>query len=81
MTRLWLTVWQLIKHIDALKKDWEIDDNTLLISSIDDEGNAYHAVYFAPEVLYFDKECKWQLDAEDQNLEGKETPFKYLWIN
>lgn len=50
-----LTVWDLLKTIENLKKQKLITDKTKIVYSTDDEWNDYKEVIFTPSLWKFNK--------------------------
>ena len=58
------TVWDLIKHLAVLIKDWIVKTTDPLITASDDEGNSYQHIYYMPTPMLYDKENNMAVDKD-----------------
>jgi len=84
-----ITVKDLLHNIKLLKDKWLITDDTPLIYSHDDEGNAYQWVVFVPQVMYLNRPLKIYrlidpneiITLDDIQYENKDSVSTVLCIN
>ena len=72
------TVWDLLNRLNTLLKDKRITRDTVLCYSSDDEGNAYHRVFFVPSPVYFDADSYEIMDESEIARLGWEETAGYI---